>query len=166
MEFSGPNGQVKITLTTSRDGSTKLILGSLAELDTSKTERLKIDGVHLRSKAPLYQALLPMKDLRTFTLSKYKSPGTLIHALRPPKNSSEVMVCPKLEEFVLVICPFPFGRDQSDITSIAEMAAARASRGGKVKTVRMFHRRGTPDPDVSELRKHAWNVEYARMNWL
>ena len=50
MEFSGPNGQVKITLRTSRDYPTELTLGSLAELDTSKTERLEIEEGYLRSK--------------------------------------------------------------------------------------------------------------------
>ena len=166
MEFSGPNGRVRITLRTSRDGSTELTLESLAELDTSKTERLEIEDGDLRSKEPLYQALLPMKDLRTLTLSGRMSPEFLIRALQPSTNSSEVMVCPKLEEFVLVFYPLSFWRDQSNITSIAEMAAARASRGGKLKTVKIFHRRGTANLDVSELRKHVWNVEYARMNQL
>ena len=164
MELSGPNGQVKITLGTSRNDLTVLTLVSLAELDTSKTERLEIDGGDLLSKEPLYQALLPIKDLRTFTLSKCISPGIFIRVLQPAASSSEVMVCPKLEEFVFELYPFPFGRDRSDITSIAEMAAARASRGGKLRTVRIFGRRGAADLDLSELRKHVWNVEHSYRN--
>jgi len=164
MEFSGPNGQVKITLRTSRDDPTELTLGSLAELDTSKTERLEIEDGDLRSKESLYQALLPMKDLRTLTLSGLMSTGILIRALQPPTNSSEVMVCPKLEEFVLVLCSFYFGVEPPKMASIIEMAAARASRGGKLKTVRIFCRHGTADPDLSELRKHVWNVEYGHMD--
>jgi len=162
MEFSGPNGQVKITLWTSRGDLTELTLQSLAELDTSKTERFEIEDGDLLSKEPLYQALLPMKDLRTLTLSKCISPGTLIHALQPTA-SSEVMVCPKLEEFILVPYHLHLG-DRSDITSITEIAAARASRGGKLKTVRIFSGPGTANLDVSELRKHVWNVEYDYMN--
>ena len=160
MEFSGLNGQVKITLRTSRNHPTELTLGSLAELDTSKTERLEIDEGDLPSKEPLYQALIPMKDLRTLTLSECMSPDILIRAMRPATSSSEVMVCPKLEEFVLVVYPFYFGVDLPEITSIIEMAAARASRGGKLKTVRIFCRHGATDLDLSELRKHVWNVEY------
>jgi len=163
MEFSGPNGQVKITLWTSRGDPTELTLESLAEFDTSKTERLEIEDGDLLSKEPLYQALLPMKDLRTLTLSGCTNPDIFICALQPT-TSSEVMVCPKLEEFVLVPHPLYLGGDRSDITSITEMAAARASRGGKLKTVRIFSRPDTADLDVSELRKHVWNVEYDDMN--
>jgi len=164
MEFSGPNGQVKIALRTSRDGSTELTLGSLAELDTSKTERLEIEDGDLLSKEPLYQALLPMKDLRTFTLSDCISPGVLIRALQPTTSSSEVMVCPKLEEFVLVHYPFYFGLEPPEMTSTIVMAAARASRGGKLKTVRILCRHGTAGLDLSELRKHVWNVEYGHID--
>ena len=164
MEFSGPNGQVEIAFRTSRDDPTELTLESLAELDTSKTERLEIEDGYLRSGEPLYQALLPMKDLRTLTLSGCMYPDILIRALQPPTSSSEVMVCPKLEVFVLVLYPFYFGLEPSEMTSIIEMAAARASRGGKLKTVRIFCRHGTADPDLSELRKHVWNVEYGHMD--
>ena len=166
MEFSEPNGQVDITLKSPRDDPTELTLESLAELDTSKTERLEIDSGDLRSKEPLYQALLLMKDLRTLTLSEPISPDIPIRALQPSTSSSEVMVCPKLEELVLVPHSFYFGRDQSNITSIIEMAAARASRGGKLKAVRIFQRRGPANLDVSELRKRVWNVEYGCMNRL
>jgi len=165
MEFSGPNGQVKINLWTDRDNPIESTLESLAGLDTSKAERLEIDDdCDLSSEEPLYQALLPMKDLRSLTLSQCISPGILVRALQPSTSSSEVMVCPKLEEFVLVDYPFRFRRDQSRITSIIEMAAARASRGGKLKTIRIFSKRGTVDLDLSELRKHVWNVEYGRMD--
>ena len=161
MEFNGPNGQVKITFRTSREGSTELTLQSLAELDTSKTERLEIEDGALPSKEPFYQALLPMKDLRTLTLSGCISADALIWALEPSTSSSEVMVCPKLEEFVLVLYPFYFGLGLSEILGTIEMAEARASRGGKLKTVRIFDRRvSTANLDVSELRKHVWNVEY------
>ena len=161
MEFSGPNGQVKITLWTDSHNPTELTLGSLAELDTSKTERLEIDDDDLPFGEPLYQALLPMKDLRTLTLSNCISPDILVRALQPPTNSSEVMVCPKLEEVIFKPYYPPYFRgDRSGVASIVEVAAARASRGGKLKTVRIFHGRGTADLDLSELRKQVWDVEY------
>jgi hypothetical protein len=68
-EFGGPNGEVEMTLRTSRDDLTSLALESLAELDTSKTERLEIDSGDLLSGPPFYQALLSMNYLRTLTLS-------------------------------------------------------------------------------------------------
>ena len=67
MEFSGPNGQVNIVIRTFIDYPANLTLGSLAEFNTSTTEKLEIEGGHLLTGNPLHQALLPMKDLRTPT---------------------------------------------------------------------------------------------------
>ena len=158
MEFSGPNGQVNIAITTSRSDLVDLTLGSLAELDTSKTKRLRIDGGYLLSWDPLYRALLPMKDLRTLTLSGCPNPGIFIRALQPATSSSEVVVCPKLEELVLVLHPHDM---MSHLMSVVEMAAARASRGKKLRTFRIVGGRDTANVDVLELRKHVWNVEYS-----
>ena len=71
------------------------------------------------------------------------------------------MVCPKLEEFGLVLHPH---ETESHITSVIEMAAARASRGEKLRTVRIVDGRDGATFDVSELRKHVWNVKYDHMN--
>ena len=157
MKFSGPNGQVNITL---RDDRTDPIPEFLAKLDTSKIERLKIDRGHLLSRESLYEALLPMKDLRTLTLSKCKFPYTLIHALEP--RSSEVMVCPKLEELFLM--PYPHKGMSRIMVGIIEMAAVRASRGKKLRTFRIFGGLDTVDLDVSELGKYVCNAEYVRWN--
>jgi len=48
----------------------------------------------------------------------------------------------------------------SHITSVIEMAAARASRGEKLKTLRIVGGRDTINVGVSELREHVWNVGY------
>jgi len=48
----------------------------------------------------------------------------------------------------------------SHITSVIEMAAARAPRGEKLKTLRIVGGRDTINVDVSELREHVWNVGY------
>ena len=167
MEFSGPNGRVKISNTLFGEDMTDLTLGLLTDLDTSKTERLEIGDCDLPSKEPLYQALLPMKDLRTLKLSGFVSLDIFIRALQPFTNSSEAMVCPKLEELVLTPCPFYRGRDPFRITSILEVAAARALEGGKLKTVKIFRRRGRTSlnmPELTELRKHVWNVEHDYMD--
>ena len=156
MKFIGPNGQVNMTLEIYRDDPTGFTLGALAELDTSKTELLRIDGGYLRSWDPLYRALLPMKNLRTLTLARCNSPDTFICALQPATGSSEVVICPKLEELVLALKCY---ETMSHITNVTKIAAARASKGEKLGTVRIVDGWDAANFDVSELRKHVWNVE-------
>jgi hypothetical protein len=157
MKFSGPNGQVKLILRLSRNDQTGSVFGSLVELDTSKTERLEIDSCDILSEDPVYRALLPMKDLRTLTLSECMYPHIFFRALQPATSSLEVVVCPKLEE-VVVAPPIYGGRFV--IAGVIEMAAGRASRGKKLKTIRIIDPWQGVDLDVSELRKHVWEVEY------
>jgi len=156
IKFSGPNGQVNITLKSHGDDPTGSMLQSLAELGTSKTERLHIIAGHLLSREPLYQALLPMKDLRTLTLSGRTNPDIFISALQPATSSLEAIICPKLEKIILVI---QF-EETFDVTSMVEMAAARASGGMKLRTIRIIDGQGGAELDVPELRKHVWNMEY------
>ena len=156
INFSGPNGQVNVTLRAFSDNPTDFTLGSLAEFDTSRTEKLEICRGYLLTGDPLYQALLPMKDLRTLTFSECRNPDIFIRALQPSTSSSEVVVCPKLEELVLVVFT---GETMFRITRATEMAAARASRGKKLRTVRIAGGWSAANFDVSELRKHVWNVE-------
>ena len=157
MKFSGPNGTVSTIFSTLPHSSTGLALESLAELDTSRTEWFEIDRGHLLSGGSFYRALLRMKDLRTLTLSKCRFPDIFIRALQPATSPTEVVVCPKLEELVLVLYPH---ETMSHIRSVIEVAAARASRGEKLRTFRIIGGRGTANVDVSELRKHVRNVEY------
>jgi len=157
INFGGSNGQVNMTLRTYGDNPTNLTLGSLSEFDTSKTEQLEIYHGHLLTEDPLYQTLLPMKDLRTLMLSGCKNQDIFIRALQPTTSSSEVVVCPKLEEFILIL----LFEGMFDTTSVVEMAAARASRGKRLRTIRIIDGRGGVDLDVSELRKYVWNVEYS-----
>ena len=153
MKFSGPNGAVKTSLP---GGSVDLVLEFLAKLDTSKTEWFEIDWGHSPSGRSFYQALLRMKDLRTLTLSKCRSLEVFIRALQPATSPTEVVVCPKLEKLVLVLHPYEM---MSHITSVIEMAAARALRGEKLRTVRIVGGRNATTFDVAELRKHVYNVE-------
>ena len=158
MKFSGPNGRVNIIFTNPGFDGTHLALGSLAQLDTSNTENLVIEeGKPRSSRGPLYQALLPMTDLRTLTLSGCRSPHIFAQALQPGMNSSEVVVCPKLEELILESPDGVF-----DIKSVIKMAAARALRGKKLRMVRLIDKQGEPDPEVMlELKKHVSHVEHA-----
>lgn len=70
---------------------------------------------------------------------------------------SEVMVCPKLEELILVLGSY---EGTFDLASIVGMKAARALRGAKLGTVRIVNGDGRAGLDVSELRKHVLYVEY------
>jgi len=154
--LSGPNGRVRMVPKTSRVGMTGSMLGSLAQLDTSTTQRFRIENGNLLPQ-DLYQALLPMKDLRALMLDECRSPDTSVRALHHNTSSSGAVVCPELEELVFVL---RFGRGVFDLEDVVKMAEARASRGRKLKTVRVVHRGYEPDPeDVSELRKHVGHVE-------
>ena len=157
MKFGGPNGRVNVILTNTRVEGTRLVLESLAQLDTSKTEQLVIERGQSRTRECLHQALLPMTNLRTLTLSKCWSPQIFIQALQPGTSSSEVVVCPKLEE--LIVVPL-LGGGSSGIMAVIGMAAARALRGMKLGTVRIGCREDEFNPScVSELREHTCHVE-------
>ena len=157
IKFSGPNGEVTTILETSRIDWTCLVLECLTELDISGTEWLEINHGDPPHRAHIYQALLPMKDLRTLMLSECLSPHMFTHTLHPDMSSLEVVVCPKLEELVFVLGS---NRVTFDITSVVRMAAARALRGAKLGTVRVVDGDGRAGLDVSELRKHVSYVEY------
>jgi len=91
--------------------------------------------------------------LRTLTFCECRNPEIFIRALQPSASASKVIVCPKLEELVLVVflCETMF-----HITRVIEMAA----RGEKPRTVRIVGGRNAANFGVSELRKHVWSVEY------
>ena len=157
MTFSGPNGKVSTHLMTSRADRTTFSIESLTQLDTSKTERFEIQDGEIVSWDLLYQTYLSMANLRTLTLDHCRNPHTFIDVLQPGMNSSEVMVCPRLEEFSLVLAFWGV----FDITRLIEVVAARAWRGKKLRTIGIVNK-GEDDFDVSELGKYVWNVEYKR----
>ena len=158
IRFRGPNGQ--LYMTTSNRNSTCVVVEFLARFDVSNTERLEIaDSNHPSSDAP-YQTLLAMGSLRTLILSDCVDTHAFVRALEPSKGLSNVgVVCPNLEE--LVFAP-PNGWKGFDIESVIEMARARASRGAKLRIIRIVGEQGELDPEVvSELRKHVLDVEYS-----
>jgi hypothetical protein len=132
------------------------VLESLARFDTSKTQRLKI----VRGRSPTseypYNAFLPMKHLQTLTLSQCVKPRTFISALHPDMGSSEAVVCPKLKELGLVLCA---DGEIFDIKRVIGMAAARASMGAKLESVRIVGQDTFVRTDVLELKKHVLRVE-------
>jgi len=154
--FSGLNGQVHMFSPTPSGSPTRLVLDSLARFNTSKTERLRIDHGDTPSSDTLYQALLPMKCLRTLTLFQCRNPNLFIHALDPGADPSGVVICPKLEELVLVP---RFNEELRDIEGLVGMVATRASRAAKLKSVRIHTRGRAVQFNASGLEKHVLHVE-------
>jgi len=157
MQFSGPNGKVNIVPQISRISpfdATCWVLESLARFDTSQTERLEIVSGDIPFMDFLYRALFPMEALRTLTLSQLDSPQIFIAPLDPSRGSSGVLVCPKLE--VLVLC---IDRGIFNTSNVIRMAAARESRGAKLKSIRIVCQREFSQADVLELKKHVLHVE-------
>jgi len=155
--FSGPSGRVSVTTAVSRVNETNLVLESLAQLDTSRTERFRIENGDPLFRE-LSRALLPMKDLRALTSHRCHDPHIFARVLHPSTSSSEAVICPKLEELVLVLryCGEVFNMEDA-----IAMAKARASRGRKLKTIKIVYRGHELNPgDVVELRKHVGQVEY------
>ena len=99
-----------------------------------------------------------MKSLRTLTLSRFTDLLTFMWALHPNIYPSKDVICPKLEELILVL---GVDGERFDINGVIEMAAARASRGAKLSTVRIVV--GQEELDlrgVLELRKYVSHVEH------
>ena len=156
VQFSGPNGKVTMIPVTQTD-TIRVVLESLARFDTSKVEQLEIDCDDTLSRDLPYQTLLPMEGLRTLTLFHCQNSRGFIAALRPNTSSSEAVVCPKLEELVLA---FPIDRETFDMKDVIGMAAGRASRETKLKSVGIDSRDDVLEIDSLELEKHVLRVEY------
>ena len=79
-------------------------------------------------------------------------------ALHPNFGWSAVVACPKLGELVFVLRT---DREEFDIRSVVEMAAVRASRGAKLRTIKIVGRQDKLNlGDLFELRKHVSHVEF------
>jgi hypothetical protein len=156
MRFGGPNGQVSIIPMCAQSDTTRLVLESLARLDTSKTQWLRIHCGNSPSIIPPYRALLPMKDLRTLMLSRCTSPDIFLHTLDPRMNSRGFVICPKLQELVLILRK---NRETLNIRSVTGVAAARASRGAKLGSVRIVTHDKSMQIDALELKEHVSHVE-------
>ena len=156
IRISGPNGQISMIPITPFSNTTRLVLGSLARFNTSKAEWLKIDYGDSPSSDRPYRALLPMKELRALMLYECATPDAFTHALDPNMNPSGVVACPKLEGLILVLRQ---NRETLDIKSVIKMAEARASRGAKLRSVRIVTHDESMQTDALELREHVLHVE-------
>jgi len=154
IKLSGPSGQLSMVSSFDyRSG-----LEALDRLDTSKIERLEVTGSGLSFTRHSYQGPIPLKNLRTLILSRYRNPYTFMAALSPNMDTSGVVPCPELEEIVLIPRT---DTEEIDVKSMTKIAAARASRGAKLRNIRIHGGTDKLDlGDVLELRKHVLNVEY------
>ena len=158
LQFTGPNGEVSFGSVVPVTNVTCIVLESLIKFDTSNTKRLDIFRTNPPSRYLPYRALLPMKNLHIFTLAQCKNPDAFIHALDPGLNSSNVVVCPKLEELALTLFP----GWNVDTKNMIAVIAARALRGAKLRTLRITCKREELDPGaLLEFRKHVSHVEYS-----
>jgi hypothetical protein len=152
LQFSGPNGEV----TMIAGGGPRFVLESLDHFDTSKTEQLQIGYSKSLSGDPPHRMLLPMKHLRTLKLFQFESSHIFIHALHPSMSSLGTVVCPQLEELHIEL-----KEETLDLKDVIEMAAARASKGAKLKSVKIVQGSYT-QTDVLELKKYVLHVELVR----
>jgi len=124
MRLRGLNGQLQMT--TSRNNNICVAVEILARFDTSKTERLEVFNDDCLSRNLPNQTLLAMENLCTLSLrSHWGNPSAFVDALNPNTSLSNVVVCPKLEELILVLHGNAM---ESHIERVIEMARARASR--------------------------------------
>ena len=155
VRFSGPNGQVTMVPVADRIETIHLVLEALTRFDTSGVERLEIEHGDPSSTGLPYQTLLSMKRLRTLTLSRCRSMHIFIDALRPRARWEDV-VCPELEQLVLVP---RLGREELDIDCIVTMATARASRGAKLRSVKIVSHDGALKIEALKLEGHVLRVK-------
>ena len=156
ISFGGPNGHVGLLLPISEFDATRIALESLALFDTSKTEWLVLRNSNPLSGDLLYKTLKPMKNLRSLAIFQSRNLSAFFRVLDPDQDSPGVLVCPELEELNL-----EFDREKGfDVESMVSMTAARASRGAKLKSVRITSCLKSVPTMVLELRKHVLHVEH------
>lgn len=151
IRFSAPNCQISIIPATSPPATTCRVLESLAQLDPSNIERLRLaDGdLMLRDGCDFYRALPKMSDLRSITISRCKNLSDFL----PFLNSSAAF---NLEG--LVIDPRVDG-EKFNIQNVIELAARRASRGSELKSVKIVIWDKSVQRTAEKLQEHVSHVE-------
>jgi hypothetical protein len=155
VQFSGPNGQVKMIMRTAQVDRIHSVLESLNRFDTSRTKQLTIDRGNSPSSDLSCRVLLPMKHLRTLILRQFANPHIFIYALHPNVSPSGVVVCPELEDLVIMLDGIIV-----DMKCVIGVVVARASRGVKLKSITIAGGESAR-ADVLELKKHIPRVEYS-----
>ena len=128
------------------------VLESLAQFDSSKTERLRLAGgdLLLRDGCALYGLFFAMKGLRTITISRCKNVSKIFGWL------DDIDMCPKLEE--LVVDARGDG-EKLDTERMIRMAATRATMLVKLKSVRIVSRDKFVQTRALKLKEYVPHVE-------
>ena len=155
IKIAGLNGRVRLVSTSPGASIVDFVLESLSRFNTSTVEQLEISRSDPLPEDLLYQALLPMENLHILIISRCGYLDPFICALDTRIGSWNVLACPKLEELV----PRVRREDEFDVYGMVGMAAARASRGAKLRSVRVVALGKFTPVDVSELGKHVSQVE-------
>jgi hypothetical protein len=155
IQFSGPNGKVTMIPITFRVDTTCFMIESLDQFDTSRTEQLTIEDGSLLSSDLSYRALLPMKQLRTLALRRCEDSDAFVRALHPNMSPLGGLICPRLEELAIVL-----NGTTLDITGVIGVVVARASRGSKLKSIRIVGFKPVRANLLEQLEQHVLHVEY------
>ena len=163
LRLGGPSGDLCI-IDNCGDVSVPIdrFLKCLNRLPISSTERLEIAQCDASALSNIEErfaskTLIPMNNIRALTLADCPNPA-FIHALNPKRNTSNTVMCPKLEEFVLYTEKRP---DESYITGLLEMARERALRSAKLSTfVVGCPQELDPTDRVFGLRSYVSHVEH------
>jgi len=156
IRYKEPNGQFSVIPAVNWIDFTTPLLGYLTQFGASKTKRLRVVGGDPPTVHVVSRTLSPMQDLRTLAISQCNNLYTFIHSLSPEPKPSSVVVCPKLEE--LVLDPLA-GGEEFDIQGVIGMAAARASRGAKLKSVKILSQDKYVQRKALELGEYVLHTE-------
>jgi len=171
MRFSGPSGGLHVfgrwtqaRIDQPNVGITRLLRTLLDQFDISRNQWLAITLCHYRPRPStlietwsVYQTLHSMEDLRTLTLARCITLPFIL-TLNPQKNSSNTVVCPKLEGIILYIKRL----GQFRTNELLNMAKERALRGAKLSTISIISLddASISSREMSQLREHVSHVEY------
>jgi hypothetical protein len=160
MRLKGPSGELH-TYASRYGWNTSSLFLSLGKFDLSKTQRLLVSAYCTAPRdeftsSPIFQTLLPMKDLRTLTLTKIDN-LSFISALNPQQNRSHTVLCPELEELVLYIRT----QDWLHLDELKKMASERAKRSSKPLSITIVSLGEVfPREAILSLRNYVSHVEY------
>ena len=153
-EFTGPSGRVVLYLEFYGSGYPNTSFEPLVFFDTSKTTYLELRRNRLPPEGVSYQVLLSMTNLHTLAISRCSNLPPLFIALDPNRNSPHTLICSNLEKLIFRIG----GVDEFDDQGMTSMVAARAQRGAKLKSVRIFGQ--VESTLIAELGNHVSHVVY------
>lgn len=153
IQFSGSDEEISIIPATPQATLSCRVLESLALFDPSQVERLRLAGGDLMvGNCAIGPALWVMTHLRTLTISRCKNLSDFI----PHLGGYAMCPCPELEE--LIIDP-RVGGERFDIQRVVAMAVARASKGARLKSIRIVSRDKFVQACALELKEHVSHVE-------